>query len=309
MSSVLDSVTARRYDACPVCGSAKISEQFDCQDYTVSGEHFSVWECADCELRFTQAVPEEAHIAAYYKSEEYISHSNTKRGLMNQLYQWVRSYTIRKKVALIKSLSGKAAGSILDIGCGTGEFLAGMKQAGWQVQGLEPDDGARQQARQLTGTDVQHPDAIFSLDKTFDAITMWHVLEHVHQLHENVARIHELLKSDGVLLVAVPNYTSVDAGHYQQHWAAYDVPRHLYHFSPQSMARLMAGHGFHVEAHLPMPFDAFYVSMLSERYRHGQNRLPVAFWHGFKSWNHARRRVQEGSSVLYVIRKQSLDQS
>ncbi|MDP5169453.1 MAG: class I SAM-dependent methyltransferase [Bacteroidia bacterium] len=269
----------------------------------MSKQDFSVWACGDCTHRFTQDVPVESEIGAYYQSEDYISHSNTNRGLINRLYQWVRNYTIGKKVALIQKQSGKPTGSILDVGCGTGEFLAGMKAAGWKVQGLEPDGGAREQASNITATKIGKPEELFTLPETYDVITMWHVLEHVHQLHEYLDRFGELLSPSGVLLVAVPNYTSTDAQYYEQNWAAYDVPRHLYHFSPESMNRVMKLHGFQVEAHLPMPFDAFYVSMLSEQYKHGKSRLISAFFKGLSSWNKARGTVTKGSSVLYVIRR------
>jgi SAM-dependent methyltransferase len=292
-----------RYDKCPACSGTKIHEVLICKDYTVSKEKFSVWHCDTCTLRFTQDVPTEEKIGPYYQAEEYISHSNTNKGLINRVYQWVRNYTIKKKVSLIQKQSGKSTGAILDVGCGTGEFLAGMKSAGWAVQGLEPDEGARTQASAITGTTIGEPEDLFSLSQKYDVITMWHVLEHVHRLHEYLDRFQELLAEGGVILIAVPNYTSTDATHYQEHWAAYDVPRHLYHFSPKSIDHLMAGHGFGVDTHLPMPFDAFYVSMLSEQYRHGKSKLPAAFMKGFSSWNKARGTVTKGSSVLYVIRR------
>ena len=291
------------YTACPACHSSSIRQVLTCKDYTVSGELFDVWECKSCSLRFTQDVPTEEKIGPFYQADEYISHSNTNKGLINRLYQWVRNYTIAKKVELIKKQSCKATGSLLDVGCGTGEFLAGMKSAGWNVQGLEPDEGARAQASDITGTIIGEPEELFSLEESYDVISMWHVLEHVHRLHEYLDQYQKLLTKDGVLLIAVPNYTSTDASHYQEHWAAYDVPRHLYHFSPASIDSLMKQHGFQVDTHLPMPFDAFYVSMLSEQYRHGKSRLPAAFLNGLSSWSKARGTITKGSSVLYVIRK------
>ncbi len=291
------------YNTCPVCQSKNIFQVFSCKDYTVSGQQFQVWECGDCQVRFTQDVPDESAIGPFYQSEEYISHSNTSKGLINRLYQWVRNYTIKKKVALIRKHSGKETGAILDVGCGTGEFLAGMKSAGWTIHGLEPDEGARKQATITTGKPIGEPNELFSLQKQYDVITMWHVLEHVHKLHEYLDQFQELLAKDGVILIAVPNYTSKDARHYGEHWAAYDVPRHLYHFSPRSMRRLLEDHGFDVTDHLQMPFDAFYVSMLSEQYKTGNNRLVSAFLNGLSSWDKARGEVMKGSSVLYVVNR------
>ncbi len=293
------------YSHCPACRSRNVSEVFLCRDHTVSKEEFSVWECGDCTLRFTQDVPTEEEIGAYYQSEDYVSHSNTSKGLINSLYQAVRNYTIKGKVSLVKRLSGKKSDSLLDVGCGTGEFLAGVQRAGWQVQGLEPDPGARKQASDLTGTMVGEAGDLFSLSGSFQVITMWHVLEHVHRLHEYLDCFQKILAPGGVILIAVPNYTSTDAQQYQTHWAAYDVPRHLYHFSPKSMERLMELHGFHVEQYRPMPFDAFYVSMLSEQYKRGKGHLLSAFRHGFASWFRSLGRVKQGSSVLYVIRRKA----
>lgn len=290
--------------ACPVCESKNFHETLVAKDYTVSQEEFPVYECDTCGLRFTQEIPDEESIGAYYQAESYISHSNTSKGLISSLYQMVRDITLRNKLKLVNRVSGRDQGKLLDIGCGTGEFLGTMKGAGWDAQGLEPDPGARQQAIANHDLKVDEPESLFSLEANqFDVISMWHVLEHVHRLKPYLTQINKLLKADGNLLIAVPNYTSRDAQHYGAHWAAYDVPRHLYHFSPDSMDRLLGEQGFEVIAYRPMPFDAFYVSMLSEKYQHGSLRLISAFWQGFRSWIRASGNAKTCSSVLYVIRK------
>ncbi|MEO0474337.1 MAG: class I SAM-dependent methyltransferase, partial [Bacteroidota bacterium] len=241
----------------------------------------------------------------YYQSEEYISHSNTNKGFINGIYQIVRNITLRQKRKLVERLSGKKSGLILDIGCGTGEFLGTMKQAGWDTKGLEPDEGARQQAIQHFDLSVDPSDQLFSLEENkFDVISMWHVLEHVHQLQDYISKIRKLLKKDGTLIIAVPNFQSTDAEHYDSKWAAYDVPRHLYHFNPLAMDTLMGKHQFTVHDHRRMPFDAFYVSMLSEQYRHGKLRLIPAFFSGLASWWHNLFHKKRGSSIIYVIRPQ-----
>lgn len=292
------------YDKCPVCHSNKISHVLSAKDYTVSGELFQVWHCENCQLRFTQDIPQESEIGRYYQAEEYISHSNTSKGLVNRLYQIVRNITLKSKKNLIEKLSGKSSGNILDIGCGTGEFLGTMKTAGWQTLGLEPDEGARQQAAKNQGVAAKPSEDLFQLeDNQYDVITMWHVLEHVHQLDEYLKKIHSLLKENGVLVIAVPNYQSSDADKYQEFWAAYDVPRHLYHFSPHAMDHLINRHSFKVDSLNRMPFDAFYVSMLSEKYKTGKVRLVSAFFSGLGSWFQNLSRKDRGSSVLYVIRK------
>lgn len=297
--------TTRIYhDTCPICGSREIAFAFSAKDNTVSGETFEVWDCTHCTSRFTQGIPAEEDIGAYYESEEYISHSNTSKGLINTLYQQVRAFTLVQKRKLIERLSGQTKGTLLDIGCGTGEFLREMQQHDWEVKGLEPSPAARDFARQSYALQVDEPDQLFGLSaQSADVITMWHVLEHVHRLSDTLNQIHDLLRPDGLLLIAVPNFTSSDADHYREHWAAYDVPRHLYHFSPRGMKMLLEKHRFSIQEHRPMPFDAFYVSMLSEQYAHGHNRLPSAFLTGLRSWWRAGRDVQLGSSVLYVVKK------
>jgi len=297
--------TTRIYhDTCPICGNGEIAYALTAKDHTVSSEEFEIWECAHCSSRFTQGIPEEKAIGSYYESEEYISHSNTSEGLINTLYQQVRNYTLVQKRKLIERLSGQNGGHLLDIGCGTGEFLYEMKQHGWVVKGLEPSPTARAFAHQTYDLQVDEPDRLYETPaESADVITMWHVLEHVHRLGSTLDKVRDVLQPDGLLLIAVPNFTSSDADHYREHWAAYDVPRHLYHFSPRGMSILLAQHQFAVKAHRPMPFDAFYVSMLSEKYAHGHNRLPSAFFTGFRSWLRAGRDVQLGSSVLYVVKK------
>lgn len=289
------------YQQCPVCGSSAIQLALEAKDYTVSHQVFAVWHCKECTARFTQDVPEAAAIGPYYQSDDYISHSDTREGLVNRLYHRIRSITLGSKRSLITGVTGKAKGSLLDVGCGTGAFLHTMRTAGWTVTGLEPDKGAREKADELYGLSVQPVDALFALPlAAYDAITLWHVLEHVHDLKTYVHQFKQLLKPGGTLVIAVPNYTSYDASHYGAFWAAYDVPRHLYHFSPQSIERLMGDAGMRVADMKPMWFDSFYVSMLSERYRHGKDRLIGAGLTGLLSNIRAIGKSSRCSSVIYV---------
>lgn len=294
------------HSQCPVCGSQEISFYTNVTDHTVSRESFPVFSCHACTARFTNNIPDEDAIGAYYKSEDYVSHTETSKGLVNTLYHRVRKRTLQQKRKLVASRSGKDKGLVLDLGCGTGAFLEVMKQHGWLVKGLEPDEGARRIA-EGRGVDVANTTQFFHLpEKAFDVITMWHVLEHVHQLHAYFNQFQKILKDDGVLIIAVPNYTSHDAAHYGAKWAAYDVPRHLYHFSPASMKVLTQQHGFEVKEMLPMWFDSFYVSMLSEKYREsGKLGLVAAAWQGALSNLDAAFSTEKCSSVIYVIRKLS----
>jgi 2-polyprenyl-3-methyl-5-hydroxy-6-metoxy-1,4-benzoquinol methylase len=292
------------YTNCPVCGSPDIKNVLSVKDYTVSNETFVIAECNSCSLRFTQDVPDAASIAPYYKSENYISHTNTSKGLINRLYQSVRKRTLKQKRRLIERASGIKKGRLLDVGSGTGAFANEMQQAGWQVTGLEPDADARAVGKQSYNIDLADIGQFYQLrESSYDVITMWHVLEHVHDLQGYIAKLKLLLTENGKLFIAVPNYTSKDAAAYKEQWAAYDVPRHLYHFSPRSMQVLMEKHGLRILQHKPMWYDSFYVSMLSSKYIHGKPNLVGAFFKGMGSNLKAMGDVKRCSSVIYIISK------
>ena len=303
----MDSVV--HYTRCPACNSLALKPVFDTLDYSVSGKSFSIWECTDCSLRFTQDVPDRNSIGQYYKSEDYISHTNTSKGFINRLYQIVRKKTLRQKRKLICKISGKEKGTLLDVGSGTGAFVNEMKQNGWDVTGLEPDEDARNVAKENFQCELKSTDELFDLSENdFDVITLWHVLEHVHDLQGYLQQFKKLLKQDGKLVIAVPNYTSFDASVYKEFWAAYDVPRHLYHFSPDSMKLLVAKNGMKVEKFKPMWFDSFYVSFLSSKYknahppkRQGKTNWLAASWNGFVSNLEALFDNDKCSSVIYII--------
>jgi 2-polyprenyl-3-methyl-5-hydroxy-6-metoxy-1,4-benzoquinol methylase len=288
------------YQKCPLCGSEKIGKKLAARDYTVSQETFDIWECGTCTGRFTQDVPDVAEIGRYYQSAEYISHSETREGLINRMYHSVRKITMRSKQNWVKTAAGVKTGALLDIGSGTGAFLAHMKQLGWQVTGLEPDATARENALKHHKVESSSIEDLFKLEPgRFDCITMWHVLEHVHDLHNYLEQIRTLLKPGGALLVAVPNYKSTDARIYGSEWAAYDVPRHLYHFSPVAMDMLMQQHRLDIVTKHPMVFDAFYVSLLSQKYKTGKSGLLAGGFKGLRSYWKAWRHVDKCSSIVY----------
>lgn len=293
------------YGQCPVCMSNHISHALEAKDHTVSHEVFPIWHCYNCSSRFTQQVPDAAGIGRYYQSETYVSHSDTKQGLINRLYHMVRNHTLKSKRHLVEKESGQKKAILLDIGAGTGAFANEMHEAGWKVIGLEPDKTAKENALKNYSLQLGDLNAIFSFKpQTVDVITMWHVLEHVHQLHEYMDAFQNILKKDGTLIIAVPNYTSFDARKYDADWAAYDVPRHLYHFSPKGLKALVQQHGFAITAYKPMWFDSFYVSMLSEQYKNGKSNLIPAFWTGLRSNLRALNHVKRCSSVIYIVKKQ-----
>ena len=186
-----------------------------------------------------------------------------------------------------------------------------MKQNDWNVTGLEPDEGARKIAKESLDCELKTIDELFYLPaNAFDVITLWHVLEHVHDLHGYLQQFKKLLKKDGQLVIAVPNYTSFDASVYKEYWAAYDVPRHLYHFSPLSMKLLIDKNGMRIAELKPMWFDSFYVSFLSSRYKDarssdkpGITNWFAASWNGFISNLAALFDKKKCSSVIYIISK------
>ncbi len=292
----------------------ELKPYLSCIDYTVSRETFSILIDKDSELLVTTPRPKDENLEKYYESEDYISHSNSNKSFLDKVYQIVRNYTIKQKVKLINSFS-ETDKTILDIGTGTGDFLEACKLNGWIVNGVEPNT----KARKITETKLQannciyssledlkletHPDSYRDQKPgTYDLITMWHVLEHVPNLIEYVSSLKKLLKPNGTLIVAVPNYKSFDAEHYKEQWAAYDVPRHLWHFSKTAIQKLFHQENMKVVKTLPMKFDSYYVSLLSEKYKTGSSNFIKAFFIGLKS-NWKARTSKEYSSIIYIIKK------
>lgn len=289
-------------DSCPVCKSDQFTPFIKCKDYTVTQETFQIVSCNKCGFKFTNPRPTDDAIGSYYKSEDYVSHSNTKKGLINRLYHSVRSYTLKKKLGLINSFVSR--GTIIDYGCGTGMFLSACKEDGWNSLGFEPDSDARTIAssKQLSVYTSKMEIAKSLNGKKIDIITLWHVLEHVTDLDETLSFFKEHLANDGTLIIAVPNYTSADSKYYKEYWAGYDVPRHIYHFELNTVSLLLQRFGFkHVQS-LPMKFDSYYVSMLSEKYKSGKINYLSAFLQGLKS-NLSAKDANGYSSVIYIFKK------
>lgn len=291
-----------KLEQCPICNSVQNKPFLSCVDHTVSRETFQIVECESCGFKFTNPRPEEIALGRYYKSEDYVSHSNTKKGVINSTYQSVRKYTLLKKLQLISK--DFKTGNILDIGCGTGEFLNTCKSAKWETIGIEPDTDARQMASKNFGLDVREEGELKNLPgASFDIISMWHVLEHVPKLNERVEELKRLIKPNGIIIIAVPNRDSLDAKIYGKDWAAYDVPRHLYHFTPKDIDSLFLKHDLKVFKVLPMVFDSFYVSMLSEKIKTGKTNIIRSTWNGFRSNLSAIKTGKTYSSQIYLISK------
>ena len=273
-----------------------LTKLLNCKDNTVSGDYFEVMANTEYEMLVTSPVPK--NIEDYYKSEAYISHSDSKKTFFDKSYQVVKNHTLKQKLLLLNSfkLSSK---SVLDFGAGTGDFLKICKNNNWQVLGIEPSLGARENAIKK-GIHLKE-NLLDIANQKFDVITLWHVLEHVENLKSTIKVLKNLLQPEGRIVVAVPNYKSYDAAFYKEHWAAYDVPRHLWHFSQKAIHKLFLEAEMIVEETLPMKFDSYYVSLLSEKYKTGKSNPVKAFYRGFLS-NRSAKSTTEYSSLIYVIK-------
>jgi 2-polyprenyl-3-methyl-5-hydroxy-6-metoxy-1,4-benzoquinol methylase len=288
---------------CPICSSASFTKFLSAKDHTTTGEQFEIVKCAKCDFTLTNARPDINAIGKYYQSEKYISHTGGSKSLFDKVYVLARKITLGWKLKLINKY--KPTSTILDYGCGTGEFLHHLKSHGWIATGVEPSKSARQKATSLLKTSVFE-----SIDKIkgkqFDIITLWHVLEHIHDLNEKLLSIKSLLKQDGIIFIAVPNHEAPDAKKYGAYWAGYDVPRHLWHFSKDSMKKLFDKTGLELIGVHPMKLDAYYVSLLSEGYKHpNQSKIVNAFKaivNGLSS-NIAAAKDQNHSSLIYIAKR------
>ena len=276
----------------------------ECKDHTVSAEVYQLMLNDEYDMLVTKPIPE--NIGKYYKSEDYISHTDSKKSLFDKVYQSVKNITLKRKLKLISkcllhqdSLS-RHEKNILDVGAGTGDFLKVCKSNSWNVFGTEPDAGARNIAAKK-GIVLQK-DLSKLIGQKFEIITLWHVLEHVENLSEYISILKNMLADHGKLIIAVPNFKSDDANYYKEFWAAFDVPRHLWHFSQESIAKLFSAVNMMVEKTLPMKFDAYYVSLLSEKYKSGKMNPIKSFYRGFVS-NLKAKRTTEYSSLIYILKK------
>jgi 2-polyprenyl-3-methyl-5-hydroxy-6-metoxy-1,4-benzoquinol methylase len=271
------------------------------KDHSVSGETFQLIHNEQFEMLETFPQPIEQNLESYYETVDYISHTDTRRNLLENVYHIVRKITLRNKVNLINK-NCKNGKSLLDIGCGTGDFLLAAEKNGWNVCGIEPNDNARDIANKKIKNQVYDANKIFELEaQNFDVITLWHVLEHLPNLEKQIENFKRLLKPNGTLIIAVPNFKSYDAKYYKSNWAAYDVPRHLWHFSKTAISELFLKENLTVVNIRPMLFDSFYVSLLSEKYKTGSMKPLNAFWRGFLS-NIKGSLSKEYSSHIYILK-------
>lgn len=291
----------KKIDNCPICNSISHKTHIKSKDYSVSKKKFTIVSCKDCDFLFTNPRPKDEDLGQYYVSDHYISHNNTRKNIFEKAYQVVRKFNIKSKYRLVSEFFN--SGRILDIGCGTGEFLQKCKNKNWKTKGIEPSEIARKQAIENHNLDVDESTDLSELNDEFDIITMWHVLEHVTELNSTISEIKRLLSKDGKAIIAVPNTNSFDCSYYKEYWAAYDLPIHLYHFSKDSIVRVFEKHGFSLRKTNGMRFDSFYVSMLSEEHKSGNKKFFKSVIIGFISNLYGFFTKRGFSSTIYVFEK------
>jgi 2-polyprenyl-3-methyl-5-hydroxy-6-metoxy-1,4-benzoquinol methylase len=268
------------------------------KDYSVSKETFDLYHDETLDMLITFPQPSLDNLGKYYESEDYISHTDNQRSLFEKLYHFIKNIAIKNKLNLINSHQPNK-GRILDIGAGTGDFLSVAKKDGWQTIGVEPSTKAKSIA---INKGVSFVELTTELENnSFDVISMWHVLEHVPDLDKQIKELKRLLKPTGTLIIAVPNFKSFDAKYYGKFWAAFDVPIHFWHFSKTAIKLLFEKEKMKLNKVLPMKFDSFYVSLLSEKYKSGKMNFIKAFYVGLLS-NWKARSSFEHSSHIYIIR-------
>jgi SAM-dependent methyltransferase len=292
------------YDKCPLCNSENIEGWLHVPDHFLTGEKFELVKCSRCGFLFTQDHPDTEQIGRYYETSDYISHNDSAGGISASIYRIAREFMLKRKRKMVRNSSGLDKGIILDIGSGTGHFLSVMKKGGWQVKGIEINDKAREFSKAEFGLDVLPQGSTGSLpSESFDVITLWHVLEHIQDPFSYASEIARLLKSEGVCIVALPNCGSFDARSYRELWAAYDVPRHLWHFKPDTFKLFAEQAGFAIITVRSLPLDVIYISMLSEKYRGSSIHFLKGMVKGIWFMLLSLFQKSGSSSFVYILRK------
>jgi 2-polyprenyl-3-methyl-5-hydroxy-6-metoxy-1,4-benzoquinol methylase len=285
---------------CPNCLNNQFTEQLTTIDYSNTKEEFKIAACTQCGMRVTLPQPEEKEIHRYYKSANYISHKEKPDSIIESLYVQARKFTLRWKISVIQSFTKER--NLLDYGCGSGDFIKHCISVGYNVSGYEPTKEAAEVASRKTGKPVFTD--LTQIKTKFSVITLWHVLEHVHRLNETLIFLKSVLQENGIIFIAVPNYNSHDAATYKEHWAGYDVPRHLWHFDKTTMKSLLKKHNLKISQTIPMKLDPYYISLISEQYKDpGKslvNRMTNAVTSAWKSNSNANK-TGEYSSIIYVV--------
>ena len=291
--------------SCLVCGSTDLAVLFSAKDHLVSGKNFVLKRCSACGFTFTADPPDEKDIAKFYLSEDYISHSDKKQSLTDRVYHLARNYMLRKKYNLVRKVSGRKTGTLVDIGSGTGYFADYMNGNGWNVKGIELSEHAREYSISRFSLTVVSPSEVTEIkDGSVDCVTLWHVLEHLYDPVMWLKEIRRILKDDGKCMIALPNIKSADVEWFGNEWAALDVPRHLWHFSSDTLPSFINVHGFICEKVIPMPLDIYYISTLSYKNRGCKLPLVRGMITGLFLTVRSLAKKERASSLIYVISKQ-----
>jgi 2-polyprenyl-3-methyl-5-hydroxy-6-metoxy-1,4-benzoquinol methylase len=295
---------AERLTKCPLCKSGHFLNHIELTDFAVSKESFLLSKCTNCDLLFTNPRPSQEEIGPYYDFPEYYSHQDNSKNLTQWIYQKVRDYSISKKVQLIEEF--EEPGRLLDYGCGTAEFLNEARINLWKVQGIEPNEKARTQANKKLGGKVYETIDDLKKDTTFDVITLFHVLEHIHELRKTIKKVLNHLKSNGYIIIAIPNHESWDGKFYSKHWAGWDVPRHLYHFNLKAIKQFQEEFELSLIDTKPMVFDSYYVSLLSEKYKNPKSSILKNYLNAIKIGFTSNREAKvpgNYSSNIFIFQK------
>jgi 2-polyprenyl-3-methyl-5-hydroxy-6-metoxy-1,4-benzoquinol methylase len=283
---------------CQLCGSNEHDHYLRSADYFFTKEEFDIVKCKECGFLYTDPIPNENLIGSYYESSNYLSHQAENKNLTAWIYRTIRNINVKKKFSLVQKF--KPDGNVLEIGTGTGELLNYFQQKGWKTIGIEPNENACEYARSTYGLDISDENRLNELKlKSFDVIMLWHVLEHVYDLRTRMKQIKNLLKETGFIFIAVPNINSPDFKKYGKYWAGLDLPRHLYHFNENSIRKLLQNHALKLISSYPMKFDAFYVSLLGERYLGNSAPYFRAFFNGYNA-NLKAKKENNYSSMIFV---------
>ena len=292
-------------DQCLICGQSKIHDLFTAKDHGISQENFIISECLNCKFQFTKNPPVESKIGPYYEATKYISHTEESPNFINKLYFYIRDFMFVEKYKIIRKYN--SSNNFLDIGCGLAHFLNFVKSKNNNVTGIEKIESTANIARSKFQIEILPPEFLLEnkLKEKYDIITMWHVLEHLYNPKEYINAIKKLFNHESILIIAVPNQNSTDAIKYSEFWAGYDVPRHLWHFNPINITSWVEQFGFkHIATHR-LPFDAFYVSILSEKYRGSKFATLRGMFNGLVSYLKSISNIQKTSSLIYVFKLNS----
>lgn len=288
------------FSRCPSCNSAHLNQEITTRDYFLTHETFSLLSCSECHLWFTNPQPESLELSRYYISEKYISHKSRPKSLFDIIYILARNYALKQKLKIINKFDLNH--TVFDYGCGNGDFLNYCSKHGWNIDGFEPSTTARENAEKKVHQQIYNTQNQLINLEPYSIVTLWHVLEHIPNIGETITLLKNLIAENGKLIIALPNHESLDATYYHQYWAAYDVPRHLFHFSKKSMKYFLTKHGLRIDEIIPLYLDAYYISLLSEKYKQKKPNYLNSFLTGYKS-NIYGKKTGNYSSLIYIVSK------